>query len=235
MTTLVVVTPTVMGHRDDDLDLSVEGHVARLSRDERRDQLAESTLATLAELGYAGTSLREIAQHTDFSHGVLHYYFEDKDELIRHGVRQYKAQCVTRYDGLVATATDAATLARDFAGALAETAATDGPNHRVWYDLRVQGMFVPALRDDVRAIDEALERMIWRVVTRYAELRGAGPVFGRRATYALVDGLFERAVVDHAAGDEGAPASLATSVERLLPALVGDAVAGPAAAAAPVS
>jgi AcrR family transcriptional regulator len=227
VTTLGIVTPSVTGHRDEDLDLSVEGHVARFSRDERRDQLAESTLATLAELGYAGTSLREIAQHTDFSHGVLHYYFEDKDELIVHGLRRYRAQCLTRYGLIVATATDAVTLARAFADTLADTAAAPGATPRVWYDLRVQGMFVAALRDDVRAIDEALERMIWRVVARYAALRGTSPVFGRRATYALVDGLFERAVLDHAAGDEDAPARLAARVERLLPALVGDAVAGP--------
>ena len=31
--------------------------------DERRNQLAESALATLGELGYARTSLREIAQN----------------------------------------------------------------------------------------------------------------------------------------------------------------------------
>ena len=43
--------------------------------DERRTQLAESALATLGELGYARTSLREIAQNCAFSHGVVHYYF----------------------------------------------------------------------------------------------------------------------------------------------------------------
>jgi len=32
--------------------------------DERRQQLAESALATLGELGYARTSLREIAQNS---------------------------------------------------------------------------------------------------------------------------------------------------------------------------
>ena len=40
---------------------------------ERRAQLAESALLTLSELGYARTSLREIAQNSEFSHGVLHY------------------------------------------------------------------------------------------------------------------------------------------------------------------
>src|SRR5580658_1911138 len=46
---------------------------------ERRAQLADAALQTLAELGYARTSLREIAQNSQFSHGVLHYYFSDKE------------------------------------------------------------------------------------------------------------------------------------------------------------
>ena len=45
---------------------------------ERRAQLAAAALQTLAEQGYARTSLRDIAQNSEFSHGVLHYYFSDK-------------------------------------------------------------------------------------------------------------------------------------------------------------
>src|ERR1700747_3050170 len=41
----------------------------------RRIELADAALETLAELGYARTSLREIAQKSEFTHGVLHYYF----------------------------------------------------------------------------------------------------------------------------------------------------------------
>ena len=55
---------------------------------ERRAQLAVAALQTLAELGYARTSLRDIAQNSEFSHGVLHYYFSDKFELITFCVRQ---------------------------------------------------------------------------------------------------------------------------------------------------
>jgi len=56
---------------------------------ERRAELGEAALLTLAELGYARTSLREIAQNSAFSHGVLHYYFSDKLDLILCSVRQY--------------------------------------------------------------------------------------------------------------------------------------------------
>jgi len=80
---------------------------------ERRAQLASAALQTLAELGYARTSLREIAQNSEFSHGVLHYYFSDKEELLTHCVRQYEAECVTRYDELVATASSAEQLKRE--------------------------------------------------------------------------------------------------------------------------
>jgi len=57
-----------------------------------------------------GPSLREIAQNSGFSHGVLHYYFSDKVDLITHCVKRYKAQCILRYDQIVATAGTAQAL-----------------------------------------------------------------------------------------------------------------------------
>ena len=71
--------------------------------EDRRRELAAAALQTLGELGYARTSLREIAQNSPYSHGVVHYYFADKAELITYCVRQYKAECVTRYDEIVET------------------------------------------------------------------------------------------------------------------------------------
>ena len=65
-------------------------HAAADKHDERRKALAASALRTLGELGYARSSLREIAQNSEFSHGVVHYYFDDKLDLIVYGVRQYK-------------------------------------------------------------------------------------------------------------------------------------------------
>ena len=96
---------------------------------ERRAQLAAAALQTLAEQGYARTSLRDIAQNSDFSHGVLHYYFSDKFELITYCVRQYKAECVQRYDSIVASAGSAAELKRGFAAAMAFCSISAGCSH----------------------------------------------------------------------------------------------------------
>ncbi|MBF4767487.1 TetR/AcrR family transcriptional regulator [Nocardioides agariphilus] len=184
---------------------------------ERRTQLAQSALATLGELGYARTSLREIAQNSEFTHGVVHYYFADKVELITHCVRLYKTQCVTRFDEIVDTSTTAEELLERFALRLVESIVTEAPLHRLWYDLRTQSLFEDAFRQDVLEIDETLQGLTWRVVTRYAAFLGGSPLLDERATYALIDGLFEKALLHHIAGLPSAGADLAARVRWLLP------------------
>ncbi len=186
----------------------------------RRRALGESALRTLGEVGYARTSLREIASHSEFSHGVVHYYFRDKTELIVYGVRQYKAQCVTRYDDVVADSTTSDGLVESFAAKLVETIVDEAPMHRLWYDLRTQSMFEPSLREDVLAIDRALEGMVWRVIEKYAALSDKEPALSPPVAYAMLDGLFQQALLGHLCGREGALEALVEQVHGLLPMLL---------------
>jgi len=187
---------------------------------ERRAQLASAALQTLAELGYARTSLRDIAQNSEFSHGVLHYYFSGKFELITYCVRQYKAECVTRYDSIVATAGSAAELKLGFGAAMAATLREDATLHRLWYDLRNQSLFEEAFRSDAREIDQSLERMIWRIVTTFADLAGAPPAVPSGVAYAVFDGLFQHALIDHLAGHADAVRDLEQNVQDVLDSLI---------------
>jgi TetR/AcrR family transcriptional regulator, transcriptional repressor of bet genes len=187
--------------------------------DERRDQLAESALQTLGALGYGRASLREIAANSPFSHGVVHYYFQDKLELVLYSVRHYKARCVTRYDAVVRDSTTADTLLEAFADKLAQTIRDEAPMHRLWYDLRTQSMFTPPLRAAVAHIDATLEEMIWRVVSRYAELAGRAPALTSATAYGLLDGLFQRALLAY--GDDASTLDgLALQVRAVMPLLL---------------
>ena len=183
----------------------------------RRIELADAALATLAQFGYARTSLREIAQKSDFSHGVLHYYFADKTDLICCGVRQYKAACITRYDEILATARSRDELIEMFLIKLEETICVDGHLHRLWYDMRAQSMFEEAFRNDVNEIDGDLQDMVWRVLVRYAELGNKVPFVSSSVLYALFDGLFQRALLHHLSGDTTAVAVFQAEVRRILP------------------
>ena len=188
--------------------------------DERRRALAASALRTLGELGYARASLREIAQNSEFSHGVVHYYFDDKLDLIVYGVRQYKETCVRRYDGVVADSTTADELADAFAAKLVETIVDEAPMHRLWYDLRSQSMFETSLREAVLMIDHTLKDMVWRVVRRYCELAGREPAVSPATAYALLDGLFQQALLGHLVGRRKSLDDLAAEVRELMPRLV---------------
>ena len=184
--------------------------------DERRRELAAAALQTLGELGYARTSLREIAQNSPYSHGVVHYYFADKVELITYCVRQYKAECVTRYDEIVETSATAEELSASFADALVSTMVDDAPMHRLWYDLRSQALYEESFRKDVLEIDAALERMIWQVVSRYASLREADVSMPSSRAYAMFDGLFQQALLGHLSGVAGASDELRAGARQLL-------------------
>ncbi len=183
---------------------------------ERRTALAWDAVETLAELGYARTSLREIAQKSESSHGVLHYYFKDKADLITCCVRLYKAHCVERYDEVTAGAATPEALIAGFIDRLSESIRDDARLHRLWYDLRAQSLFEPAFRADVAEIDKSLEAMVWRIISRLSELTGQPQTLQPALLYALVDGIFQQCLIKHLSGDEAAISTMQGQVRALL-------------------
>lgn len=167
---------------------------------ERRRELADAAIQTLSELGYARTSLREIAANSAYSHGVLHYYFKDKDELILAAVRLFRDRCARRYEGLLSQGGTAEELAAGLAARLVGDLAEGIRDHRLWYDLKSQAMFRPELQADVLEIDDLLADLAWRLATRYAELRDCPVTVPRPVVYATLDGIVHKALLDHLAG-----------------------------------
>ncbi|MEJ3654111.1 TetR/AcrR family transcriptional regulator [Actinomycetes bacterium KLBMP 9759] len=187
---------------------------------EKRAELAVAALQTLAELGFARATLREIAQNSPYSHGLVHYYFADKADLITECVKQYKIVCVRRYDAVVSDAETPAELRTGFARDFATTMVDDSAMHRLWYDLRSQCMFEQGFRDEVAAIDKSLEKMIWRIVRRYAELCGQPLAVGSAFAYSLFDGLFQHALIRHLDGHSNAASTLRRQTRMALDQLV---------------
>lgn len=186
----------------------------------KRTELAKAAIETLATLGYARTSLREIAQNSEYSHGVLHYYFSDKNDLITCSMSYYKSICATRYDEVVSGAETPDQLLEGFLNELCTTLREEAPLHRLWYDLRAQALFEDAFAADVMAIDARLEDMIWNICAKYCALQGGVPGMSKKALYALFDGLFQQALYRHIQMDPEAASDLAREIRTLLPQLV---------------
>lgn len=129
-------------------------------RESRKREIAQSAIEALKLYGYARTTLRDIAAQSDMSMGSLHYYFEDKDELLIYCVQQYKStfvQTVTAAAQGMATPRDVKTA---FCKALAETIAKEAELHRLWYDIRNQAMFDKTFVPVVSTIEEQLIEMM---------------------------------------------------------------------------
>lgn len=182
----------------------------------RRRMLAESALAAIAERGFANTGLRDIAQHSSVSHGSLHYYFRDKDDLVGESVWIFKSECARRYDDIVATSTDGAELVARVADTMVATLRDEAVLHRLWYDLRNQSLFEEGFRDTIVRIDALLQQMVWAIVVRYAELIGREPAIEPGFAYALVDGLFQNELIRFLRGDLEALERLRCDSVRLL-------------------
>jgi AcrR family transcriptional regulator len=186
----------------------------------RRRELADSALAAIAEHGFAHTGLRDVAARTDLSTGILHYYFDGKDDLIAQAIWQYKSECARRYDPIVETATTAEELAERFGVEISATLRDECDMHRLWYDLRNQALFEEGFRDTIIAIDALLTDMVWAVVLRHAELKGATPTIDRETAYALFDGLFLNCLIAYLRGDLTALEQISTRTRNLLAASV---------------
>lgn len=166
--------------------LKVRAERKNAKREEKKRQIAESAIEALKELGYANTSLRDIAQKCDLSLGMLHYYFEDRTDLIIYCVRFYKQDFVLTITQALEKATDRAAVLDAFAMALAGSIVDDARIHRLWYDIRNQAMFDETFRPVVDEIETAL---IGIVSTAFAKTGRRQPD-SVEIPYAMLDGVF---------------------------------------------
>lgn len=155
-------------------------------REAKKTEIAISTLDALKQLGYANTTLRDIAAQSGMSLGSLTYYFTDKVELITYCVRHYKAEFIDRIEKSVTNAQGRDAVIEALAEELARSMTEDLPTHRLWYDIRSQAMFDPAFRP---VVDE-IENKLLETLTHAFKAAGGQDTGGIPLGYAMIDGVF---------------------------------------------
>ncbi|WP_265443099.1 TetR/AcrR family transcriptional regulator [Flexivirga meconopsidis] len=159
------------------------------NRRDRRAELVDAALDVWAEGGYHNLSVRNVARRTPYSHGVVHYYFAGRPELVRECVARLLRESV-----LDASPIDAAKTVAAVSNALASVIANDFVAHRSAYvirhDLRSRTLFDADLAPYVTALEGPLHDFADRAAGRYAEL--GTPMTGARV-FAQLDYLIQRA------------------------------------------
>ena len=74
----------------------------KVIRNERRIQILEALHACLLEKPFHQTTIKDIAQKADVNHGMLHYYFENKEDIllkyIEYTFNKYFSMFVERFN-----------------------------------------------------------------------------------------------------------------------------------------
>src|SRR4051794_39106563 len=86
----------------------------------------ESTVAVVAEVGFAGASLAAIAQRAGLSKGLLSYHFRDKDHLME----QTALWIFTEFEGAIVAGLDVSARAPDVLRQIVRRVAAHGGTHR---------------------------------------------------------------------------------------------------------
>ena len=153
-------------------------------RGARRQQLIEATIETLAEVGYARTTLTAVARRAGLSHGLVNFHFETKEKLLTETMlylaEEYRANWSAALDaaGEGAAARLNALLQADFNPAICTPARLSA-----WCSFWGEAQSRPLYQDSCGSNDEAYNRTMEQVC---AALIATGGYAGDAARIARV-------------------------------------------------
>jgi AcrR family transcriptional regulator len=159
------------------------------SADKKRE-LALHAISSLAELGFARINLRDVAQRSGVSLGVIHYYFNSKTDLLICCVSLYKEDFITGLKDLIAQAQHVNQLQQDVADYLANTIDLHAHIHRLWYDVRAQAQFDPAFQPAVAEVEATLIDVFRVLLAKLQELDVNCKDVEPLKLYIILDGWF---------------------------------------------
>lgn len=194
----------------DVLDIRQDRKAARSA--EKKRELALHALSSLAELGYARTNLRDVAQRSGASLGVIHYYFANKTELIACSIALYKEGFAQEVKAVIAASATPQDLATGLADFLQQTVAQQAGMHRLWYDVRAQAQFEPAFQPCVQEVEHALEGIFDALFIKLAGMHVPVQEADPLRLYIILDGWFRHFLQQHLAGDAQAATALRAQV-----------------------
>jgi len=80
-----------------------------VDHDQQRDLFSQAAMRLIARDGLEGVTMRAVANEAKLSYGSLFHYFESKDDLLKHAIRQLTSaqtdrvnEYVSQYSGLKA-------------------------------------------------------------------------------------------------------------------------------------
>ena len=147
----------------------------KLSREARRGQLIEATIAVIAEKGYARMTLGEVAKRAGLSHGLANFHFESKEKLLAATLDHLSEEYRANWQGALARAGGhpadrlAALLEADFDPVICES-----DKLAAWVSFWGEAQSRPMYQDHCGSNDEEYQGIMTRTCADLIQLGGYG-------------------------------------------------------------
>jgi AcrR family transcriptional regulator len=190
---------------------------ARTSKPER---ILSAARRLLAERGHAAVTISEIAREAGVSRGLLHYYFESKEQILAQVVRQNVEQSIEETSGLLREAVSRDELIRQFLRAYQE-AVGRGTGYALYFEAFVQGRVHETVRAELADLFQARRDSLADAL-RAAEERGHVKLAGEpRGVASLILALGDGVALQYLADPEMPILEAGQAVMPLISGLLG--------------
>jgi AcrR family transcriptional regulator len=172
-----------------------------VNHDDRRRQICDALLDTVADAGLNGATIRAVADRSGWSTGVIGHYFRGRQDLLLGGLRR-AAEILAEHNTRVLDTLDGLQALEQI---LEGSVPLDGRRlalSRIFFFFFVEAMTDPALRQEVETYLVGWRKSVARAIKRAQEAGDIPPDVNRKAIaidlVGLVDGLSIHALVDDA-------------------------------------
>ncbi|WP_170415612.1 TetR/AcrR family transcriptional regulator [Ruegeria atlantica] len=186
------------------------------NREQKRRELAENAIATIARAGYANTTLRDIAASTGVSLGKIQYYFPEKEGLLLYCVDLSVDRFTLQLNDILVANLSPHEARKAYVELFAHSIVNYAHLHRLWYDIRNQAMFDNQLRQRVADVEARFVEICDELGKKFAvnDVRGV-------EIYVMLDGAYRYYIQQSIAGMPFTAEDIAQRVNRLIGYLTG--------------
>ena len=106
---------------------------AQRSSDEKKQHILKTIRKLLADKGFAGTTISQVAQEAGISRGLLHYYYKNKEDMLAHVIRANMEMSIEMIGGIFYQAKSADQLASKIVKLLRDVIENDPDFFKVFF------------------------------------------------------------------------------------------------------
>jgi AcrR family transcriptional regulator len=158
----------------------------------RREQILKSTCKVVAKRGVAGLRISDVAKDVGFSTGTIHYYFDDKESLLRAAFEYNVHHSIERRQELLASTIDPLELLTRYVDSYLPDDRETVRAWRVWAEFWAASIRDTELREFIDILDMDWRAQVGRIIRQGQAdgvFRAGDPLGYTNMLIGLVDGL----------------------------------------------